>query len=700
MQQTPSVRYGYFRLLFVLLSSSFIGSALHAQFCLPTATNLVVHSEGLAERVGDLVLTCAGTPGAVFTGNLILFLNTNITNRLAGTTPDVSVTFGPGTGTVQSTQLSGSNNVTFNGLSFTIPATGPALIHIGNVRANVNALNGQTIIGNFSSTNLFFTTNAVTLATPHASLLLSEDSTLIRCYGSPLPSTFDLASLFSAGTRFSSTRVTEAFASAFQIKDAMSDTGTRIVVNYSSLPPNSRLFVPDEIAGSSALQATAGGDLGIAQSGGSYVPSTTGSLLLARVNGADANGVGGAPVFTPGPVGSPATTFNAATEIAVANGAASVTYEVVDANSFVQESAQFPTFLGLPVGSPAATSGETVLVAPVSNVGMATATDPIPRFAAVTPASDCSFIQDCHATYFPQLTADVTPLQFSAASGGPFQTRYVRMGNSGSGVLTWKASISYLSGTGWLTVDPPSGENDVTIRVDARPDKLAPGLYQATLLIDAGPMAGSRTIAITMTVGAAIAITPTVTITSVVNAANFQAGPAVPGSLATIQGTNLGGKTVTVTFDGIPAKLLYSGEQQINLLVPTEIGGETSSRIIVNVDGISSAPFTVLLAATSPAIFQPGILNQDNSVNSPTSGAGGGSIIQIYATGVSATAGAVTVKIHDRAGLVPLYAGEAPGIPGVQQINVQVPGFLPAVGTHVKVCVGSVCSPETPITLR
>ncbi len=700
MRQTLSVRYGFLRLFSGLASFLFAHSLLPAQSCAPTATNLLVHSEGLAERVGDVLLTCSGTPGATFTGNLNLFLNTNVTNRLSGNTPDVSLTFDSGTGAVLSTQLSGANNVTFNGLSFTIPASGAARIHISNIRANVNALGGQPVIANLASTNLLFSGNAITLATPQASLLLSEASTLIRCYGSPLPAAFDLASLFSAGTRFSSTRITEGFATAFQVKDAMSDTGTRIVVNYASLPPGARLFVPDEVAGSSALQATAGGDLGMAQSGGSYAPSTSGSLLLARVNGADANGTGGAPVYAPGPVGGPAANFNTATEIPVANGAASVTYEVVDANPSVQESAQFPTFIGIPAGSPAATSSETVLIGPVSTVGMATAGDPVPRFAAVPPASDCSFLTDCNATYFPQLTADVTPLQFAAAAGGAPQTRYVRMGNAGAGVLDWKATVTYQSGADWITVNPPEGQNSVTIRVDAHPERLGAGTYQATLLIDGGPLAGSRTVPITLTVGPAVVVTPAVTVSSVVNAASFQAGPVAAGSLATIQGTNLGGKSVTAAFDGIAAAVLYSGGQQINLLVPSQIAGKTSSQLVVTADGVSSAPFTVTLAPTAPGIFQPGILNQDNSVNAAGMGAAGGSIIQIYATGVNSSAGAVTVTVHDQAGLVPLYAGPAPGIPGLEQVNVLVPGYLPAVMTHVKICVGTVCSAPAPIQLR
>ena len=62
------------------------------------------------------------------------------------------------------------------------------------------------------------------------------------------------------------------------------------------------------------------------------------------------------------------------------------------------------------------------------------------------------------------------------------------------------------------------------------------------------------------------------------------------------------------------------------------------------------------------------------------------------------------MKVHDQANLVPLYAGAAPGIPGLQQVNVRVPAGLPGITTSVVVCGTSsgvrVCSAPSPITLR
>jgi uncharacterized protein (TIGR03437 family) len=113
----------------------------------------------------------------------------------------------------------------------------------------------------------------------------------------------------------------------------------------------------------------------------------------------------------------------------------------------------------------------------------------------------------------------------------------------------------------------------------------------------------------------------------------------------------------------------------------------------------------VALADVAPGIFNPGILNQDNTVNSPTNPALVGSVIQIFATGLlPPEGGVVDVKIHDQANLVPLYAATAPGVPGLQQVNVRVPAGLPGITTEVVVCGTSsgtrVCSPPAQITLR
>lgn len=43
----------------------------------------LVRSEGVAERLGDIILNCTGPAGRTISGNLTVSLNTTITNRLS-----------------------------------------------------------------------------------------------------------------------------------------------------------------------------------------------------------------------------------------------------------------------------------------------------------------------------------------------------------------------------------------------------------------------------------------------------------------------------------------------------------------------------------------------------------------------------------------------------------------------------------------
>ena len=209
------------------------------------------------------------------------------------------------------------------------------------------------------------------------------------------------------------------------------------------------------------------------------------------------------------------------------------------------------------------------------------------------------------------------------------------------------------------------------------------GTYQASVIINAGA-AGSFTVPVSLTVQPAPP-TPSVVVSKVVNAATFDATPLVAGSLGTVMGSHLSGTNVAVTFDGSPANLLYTSDGQINLQLPLGLGSKTSSSMVVTVDGSSSAPFTVALAPAWPSIFANGILNQDDSVNGPGAGAPSGSILQIFLTGIPAGA-TVSAQIAGHNGLVPLYAGPAPTVPGVQQVNVAVPNGLAVSSTQLTVC--------------
>ncbi len=710
-----------FCLCFVLTFAIFGLSKASILTCNESAVPPIVKGEGIAERTGDISLNCSGgAPGAIVNGNLSIFLNVNITNRLIGRTlTGVIFTIDNGSGpqpvNIQPI-IGGPSTLIYNGINFALSSMGTATLRIQNIRAAANQLDltPNTSIQAFLAfnSNLVSVTNSVfTVGTPLRGLYAGFSTSLICAqHGSPLPtSVTSFAGFLKSNAAFASTRLTEGFADAFDPRGAWeslnADSGTRFLISYSGFPSGARLFVPDVIAGSDAVTPTAAGDLGVPASGGKYAPGGAGSLLLARVQGTDVNGAGGAPVYTPLAPGSGTVTLDSMSEVILDNGSGIAVYEVVDANPNVQETAQFPTYLGLaPFSGNAIVTTENVSLAPVSTVTEATAHDPIPRFVSLPPPSDCSIIGDCGAAYYPQLFVNTTPINLTSQAGGNIQSGYTEVNNRGGGHLIWAAVISYTNGSGWLQLYPDNGIDNTTIRVDASPANLAPGTYQAILTVYAGPQPGSASIPITFVVTAQPPPPPIPTVTSIVNAATFAAGPAVPGSVSTLLGTQLAGKKVVVGFDGLPAQVLFGNNTQINVVVPSGLGAKSSAQLVVVVDGVSSLTQAVPFAGFNPGIFASGILNQDGQVNGPNHPAQAAGFLQIFATGLSGT-GTITARVNGNS-VEPAFAGPAPGIPGVQQVNVQLPTGLTGSTAAVSVCGGiagmssqATCSPAVQVAI-
>lgn len=117
------------------------------------------------------------------------------------------------------------------------------------------------------------------------------------------------------------------------------------------------------------------------------------------------------------------------------------------------------------------------------------------------------------------------------------------------------------------------------------------------------------------------------------------------------------------------------------------------------------APQTVPLGAFGPGIFKNGILDQNGLVNGANAPAKAGSILQIFATGLSGV-GSITARVNGAVIDSPVYAGPAPGIPGVQQVNVRLPAGLTGTTAAVEVCGGvssqadqATCSPAAQVAI-
>ena len=249
-----------------------------------------------------------------------------------------------------------------------------------------------------------------------------------------------------------------------------------------------------------------------------------------------------------------------------------------------------------------------------------------------------------------------------------------------------------------------------------------------------------------------VAVANAATISAVVNAASYAAGPATapdigtisPGELVTIFGSNLGPTTpapmsitaggfvdtvspsgVAVTIDGTPAPIIYVSENQISVQVPYEAAIGPNKVVSVRNGANPAVTASATVAATAPGLFtadgsgagQLAALNYNAStrlytLNGSTNLARIGDTVILYLTGEG---------IFDSA---PLLGGSSdtgfvipPGLPSTPQVNplptVSIGGVDatagvtyagPIVGSiigvlqiNVKVPTGSTTGPSVPV---
>jgi uncharacterized protein (TIGR03437 family) len=685
--------------------------------CNITAVPAVLHAEGVAERTGDIVFRCTGVPGRELAGNLSVSLNTAITNRiLPDGTLDVVLAVNNTISSAPATLLAG-NQVTFSGVRLPIAPDGTAEMRISNLRAdasfggaaastqwfNTAPFNpGQQIVAQIAFNPgglLNFTTTQFPVGVPQSGLFSTTAQSIVPSqFGSQLPESVTFPELIAARTIFSTSRVSEGYAAAFEPRQPGADFGTRIMLRFSGYPSDARLFVPAAIAGSDADVPTATGTFGGTPTGGRYLPGSN-TLLLVRVLLTDSNGAGGFPASYDGG-------FSQMIEVPLTNGTGVAVFEVMDSSTQMQESAQIPVFIGLPrsQASRNVNLGLQTTFAPISTSASASAFAPIPRYANVPARSDCTQFRDC-SSYLPKLGAPPISGDFRLIQGVGAQERVIPITNEGGGMMPWTATVEYKTGRDWIFLDTTSDLQARPIRMIVRAlTELQPGKYDATVVVDAGP-AGVARYPVTLEVILQPPQAPKPIVSSVVHGATFAEGPVARGSWITLKGENLAGANVSVAFDGKPAHVVYTNSTQINVQVPVDLAGNTA-QVVVTVNGTASAPVMVNVAAVNPGIFPAGILNQDWSVNSPTNPANTGSYVQIYATGLLASdgSGVVEAKLGDQIIANPPYAGPAPELPGLQQVNLQIPDGWPTMTTEILLCTTAggnrVCSPPANIHIR
>jgi len=194
---------------------------------------------------------------------------------------------------------------------------------------------------------------------------------------------------------------------------------------------------------------------------------------------------------------------------------------------------------------------------------------------------------------------------------------------------------------------------------------------------------GSNTLSFS---GALVVVPPTPTFVSagVISAAPYVGipGGVSPGGIYTVyfaNAPNLGPATgvsnggydaygnlpttlagVSVTCDGVPAPMFYSSAGQLNFQVPFEVAGKTSTKVVVNYLGSSSAAVTVPVVPVQPDFFTfadgKAVIAfnlADHTINTAQNPAARGSYVEVYGTGV----GKVSYTISTGRGAPALPAG-------------------------------------------
>jgi uncharacterized protein (TIGR03437 family) len=191
---------------------------------------------------------------------------------------------------------------------------------------------------------------------------------------------------------------------------------------------------------------------------------------------------------------------------------------------------------------------------------------------------------------------------------------------------------------------------------------------------------------------------------TVVNAASVAIGAIAAGEIVSIFGSGFDPASTQAFFDGQPATLFYVGTTQLNVLVPSDLANP-NTEIVIKAKGATVADFSTAVAAAAPGIFtlsngtgQAAANNEDGTVNSATNPVPGGSIIVLYATGEGQNIESISLTIGGNLAEL-LYAGHAPGFPGLMQINARVPaGSAPTGILPVLLGIGNTVS-QTGVTI-
>ena len=236
------------------------------------------------------------------------------------------------------------------------------------------------------------------------------------------------------------------------------------------------------------------------------------------------------------------------------------------------------------------------------------------------------------------------------------------------------------------------------------------------------------------------ALKPVVSRGGAVNLASYQSAVAVNGLLS-IFGSNLGSSAqaatvplpttlggTCVTLNNVPLPLFLMSSGQINAQIPPNLAAGTYPLVIHSIANLAaSTSQNITVSKVAPAVFVDGsgnaLLYHANGIQVTTNNpATRDEPLTMYATGLGATTGGTVstgmpspssplavvsgVQVffgdpsYTQAAIIVDWAGLAPGLIGVYQLNLQIPGFhINGNALPITLRVGTVNSPTTGVVV-
>lgn len=200
------------------------------------------------------------------------------------------------------------------------------------------------------------------------------------------------------------------------------------------------------------------------------------------------------------------------------------------------------------------------------------------------------------------------------------------------------------------------------------------------------------------------AITTLPQLSAVTNAAGGGAGILTPNAHYSLFGSNLGSTQGAVSiYDSAGRErsgvVVFTSAGQVNFRTPSDLPLGAAVIVFTREDG-ATATLSATTVAADPGILSIVFATGSNANQPPTSArpARAGDILAIFGTGLGAAASTTAVLIGG-VRVVPSYAGDAPGLAGVNQVNFTVPAGLAQGSVTVSLVVGESTSRAVTISI-